>query len=232
MYSFITQHNATDVTSFEGVCNCHADSKEFKRRVFIWKIIFCNNVEVFVVTFSQLNINTLNIYLSWISQAHSPPNHNALLHLSINHTHLHVISTLISQHSKAHTSHQLIVRSRFVRSGLILLQLVTCSLYLDYLLHFCLISSVFFPALLHRLFSPGSLRVCVCLQRPGKWGVCSVPPVHEFLWNKKERLSSPSSYYCACSLNLLLTSISFPLTPPITIKLNCCILTTSLSLIP
>ncbi len=40
MCSFITQHNVTDVTSFEGVCNCHADSKEFKRTVFIWKIIF------------------------------------------------------------------------------------------------------------------------------------------------------------------------------------------------
>ncbi len=69
-------------------------------------------------------------YLSRISQAHSPPNHNALLHLSINCTHLHVISTLISLHTKAHTSHQHIVRSRFLRSGLMLLQLLTCVLTL------------------------------------------------------------------------------------------------------
>ncbi len=68
--------------------------------------------------------------LSRISQAHSPPNHNALLHLSINCIHLHVISTLISLHTKAHTSHQHIVRSRFVRSGLMLLQLLTCVLTL------------------------------------------------------------------------------------------------------
>ncbi len=56
------------------------------------------------------------LYVPRISQAHSPPNHNALLHLSINHTHLHVISTLISQHS-----HQVIVRSCLARNGLILL---------------------------------------------------------------------------------------------------------------
>ncbi len=84
---------------------------------------------------------------------HSPPNHNALLYLSINHIHLHVIRTPISQHSKADTSHQLIVRSRFCFA-------------------LCLISSMFFPALLHCLCSPGFLRVCVCvcvgLQRPGK----------------------------------------------------------------
>ncbi len=66
--------------------------------------------------------------MSRISQAHSPPNHNALLHLSINCTHLHVISILISLHTKAHTSHQHIVRSRFIRSGL--LQLLTCVLTL------------------------------------------------------------------------------------------------------
>ncbi len=68
--------------------------------------------------------------LSRISQAQSPPNHNALLHLSINCTHLHIISTLISLHTKAHSSHQLILRFRFIRSGLMLLQQVTCLLTL------------------------------------------------------------------------------------------------------
>ncbi len=68
--------------------------------------------------------------LSRISQAQSPPNHNALLHLSINCTHLHIISTLISLHTKAHSSHQLILRFCFIRSGLMLLQQVTCLLTL------------------------------------------------------------------------------------------------------
>ncbi len=32
MCSFITQHNATDVASFEGACNCHADCRNVHQR--------------------------------------------------------------------------------------------------------------------------------------------------------------------------------------------------------
>ncbi len=105
---------------------------------------------------------------------HSPPNHNTLLHLSINHTHLHIISTLISQHSKAETSHQLIVRSCLVRSGLMRLQLVTCLLTLiPYL------PSVSSPACSSQLYSivyvPQDFHMC---ESPAsrKVSVCSVPP--------------------------------------------------------
>ncbi len=84
------------------------------------------------------------LYVPRISQAHSPPNHNALLHLSINPTHLHVISTLISQHSHLTPSHcPILFSSKW-----------TDAITASSLLTFCLISSVFLPALLHHLVFP------------------------------------------------------------------------------
>ncbi len=50
------------------------------------------------------------------------------------------------------------------------------------LLTSCVISSVFFPALLHCPCLPGFPRVC--LHRPGLWGVYGGPLVHEFLWEQ------------------------------------------------
>ncbi len=183
-------------------------------------------IQVTVFTF----LSALAFPVSRISQAHSPPNHNALLHLSINCTHLHVISTLISLHTKAHTSHQHIVRSRFIQSGLMLLQLLTCVLTLiSYL------PPVSSPVCSSQLYS----IVCVskdlleCVSPVQDCEVCVLRFPHPRVPVKaKEIPLSPSSYYCACSLNLLLISISYPLTPPIAIKLTCCILTICLSLLP
>ncbi len=36
MCSFITQHNATDVVSFEGACNCHADCRDVHQSCCPW----------------------------------------------------------------------------------------------------------------------------------------------------------------------------------------------------
>ncbi len=36
MCSFITQHNATDVTSFEGAWNCHADCRNVHQSCYLW----------------------------------------------------------------------------------------------------------------------------------------------------------------------------------------------------
>ncbi len=55
------------------------------------KVIY--KVHFFNYSLNILPIKTGNhIVLPQISQARSPPNHNALHHLSINYTHLHVIS--------------------------------------------------------------------------------------------------------------------------------------------
>ncbi len=36
MCSFITQHNATDVASFEGACNCHTDCRNVHQSCYPW----------------------------------------------------------------------------------------------------------------------------------------------------------------------------------------------------
>ncbi len=47
MCSFITQHNATDVTSFEGACNCHADCRNVHQSC-------CRELNVHFSTISRL----------------------------------------------------------------------------------------------------------------------------------------------------------------------------------
>ncbi len=44
MCSFITQHNATDVASFEGACNWHADCRNFHQS-FIYNICDLSQVQ-------------------------------------------------------------------------------------------------------------------------------------------------------------------------------------------
>ncbi len=164
----------------------------------------------------------LYFVLSRINQARSPP------------ITMHSITVVLITHTCARHQHphQPAYKSThltpvqcpisFLRSGLILLKLVTCLLtFISYL------PPVSSPACSSQLYSivrvSQDFHESVSIDQDCE--VCTPFPWYTSSCESKGFTLSPSSYYCVYSLNLLLTSISNPLTPPIAIKLTCCILT-------